>query len=127
MPAKSTVDDSHIVLDEMNAQDTPGGASGGGTTRIVPFTATVRVGDLSRDQVAGLFTPQSDPTPGFPFANGGMIAHQFFRPYALTLDFVAMAKGMGVPGRAVATSDDFVKALVEAIAEPGPRLIEVQM
>ncbi|WOH65366.1 acetolactate synthase large subunit [Bradyrhizobium sp. BWA-3-5] len=44
-----------------------------------------------------------------------------------TLDFVAMAKGMGVPGRAVANADDFNKALAEAIAEPGPRLIEVQM
>ncbi len=43
------------------------------------------------------------------------------------LDFVSLAKGMGVPGRAVATADDFVKALTEAIAEPGPRLIEVQM
>jgi acetolactate synthase-1/2/3 large subunit len=44
-----------------------------------------------------------------------------------TLDFVALAKGMGVPGRAVANADDFNKALAEAIAEPGPRLIEVQM
>ena len=43
------------------------------------------------------------------------------------LDFVAMAKGMGVPARAVANVDDFVKALAEAVAEPGPRLIEVQM
>jgi acetolactate synthase-1/2/3 large subunit len=43
------------------------------------------------------------------------------------LDWVALAKGMGVAGRVVATADDFVKALAEAIAEPGPRLIEVQM
>jgi acetolactate synthase-1/2/3 large subunit len=34
---------------------------------------------------------------------------------------------MGVPGRAVSTADDLVKALAEAVAEPGPRLIEVQM
>jgi acetolactate synthase-1/2/3 large subunit len=44
-----------------------------------------------------------------------------------TLDFVAMAKGMGVPGLAVANADDFNRALAEAVAEPGPRLIEVQM
>jgi acetolactate synthase I/II/III large subunit len=44
-----------------------------------------------------------------------------------TIDFVSLAKGMGVPGRAVATADDFNKALAEAVAEPGPRLIEVQM
>jgi len=43
------------------------------------------------------------------------------------LDFVALARGMGVPGRTVANVDDFVKALAEAVAEPGPRLIEVQM
>src|ERR1700751_3244863 len=43
------------------------------------------------------------------------------------LDFVALAKGMGGRGRGVANGDDFVKALAEAVAEPGPRLIEVQM
>src|SRR3954449_5945494 len=43
------------------------------------------------------------------------------------LDFVALAKGMGVPGRAVDNVDDFVKVLAEAVAEPGPQLIEVQM
>jgi acetolactate synthase-1/2/3 large subunit len=44
-----------------------------------------------------------------------------------TIDFVALAKGMGVPARAVTSADDFNKALEEAITEPGPRLIEVQM
>lgn len=43
-----------------------------------------------------------------------------------TIDFVALARGMGVPGRAVATADAFNKALEEAVREPGPRLIEVQ-
>jgi acetolactate synthase-1/2/3 large subunit len=43
-----------------------------------------------------------------------------------TIDFVALAKGMGVEGRAVTTADDFNKALAEAIAAEGPRLIEVQ-
>jgi len=44
-----------------------------------------------------------------------------------SLDWVALAKGMGVPGRAVADADALNKALAEAIAEKGPRLIEVQM
>jgi acetolactate synthase I/II/III large subunit len=44
-----------------------------------------------------------------------------------TIDFVGLGKGMGVPGRAVDNVDDFIKALAEAIAEPGPRLIEVQI
>ena len=44
-----------------------------------------------------------------------------------TIDFVSLAKGMGVAGRAVASADEFNKALAEAVAEPGPWLIEVQM
>ncbi|HEY3678066.1 MAG TPA: acetolactate synthase large subunit [Bradyrhizobium sp.] len=43
------------------------------------------------------------------------------------IDFVALAKGMGVPARSVDNVDDFVKALAEAIPERGPRLIEVVM
>jgi acetolactate synthase-1/2/3 large subunit len=44
-----------------------------------------------------------------------------------TLDWVALAKGMCVSGRSVTTADEFNKALAEAVAEQGPRLIEVQM
>jgi acetolactate synthase I/II/III large subunit len=44
-----------------------------------------------------------------------------------TLDWVALAKGMGVSGRSVTSADEFVKALAEAVAEQGPRLIEVRM
>ncbi len=44
-----------------------------------------------------------------------------------TIDFVALARGMGVSGRAVTTADEFVKALAEFVPEQGPRLIEVQM
>ena len=43
------------------------------------------------------------------------------------LDWVSLAKGMGVAGRSVKTADDFNKALAEAIGEKGPRLIEVVM
>jgi acetolactate synthase-1/2/3 large subunit len=43
------------------------------------------------------------------------------------LDWVSLARGMGVPGRSVSNVDDFVKALAEAIPEKGPRLIEVLM
>src|ERR1700743_881611 len=44
-----------------------------------------------------------------------------------TIDFVGLAKSMGVEARAVASADDFNKALAEAIPEKGPRLIEVLM
>ncbi len=42
------------------------------------------------------------------------------------IDFVSLAKGMGVPGRAVDTADDFNAALAAAIAHKGPYLIEVR-
>src|ERR1700729_557919 len=35
------------------------------------------------------------------------------------LDFVSLAKGMGVQGRSVSNVDDFVKALAEGVAEKG--------
>src|SRR5438045_1441919 len=44
-----------------------------------------------------------------------------------TIDFVAFAKGRRVPGRAVDNVDDLVKALADAIAEPGPRVTAVQL
>ncbi|PPQ40538.1 acetolactate synthase-1/2/3 large subunit [Rhodoblastus acidophilus] len=42
-----------------------------------------------------------------------------------TLDFVALAKGMGVPGLKVASAEAFFRALQKSCAEPGPMLIEV--
>jgi acetolactate synthase-1/2/3 large subunit len=41
------------------------------------------------------------------------------------LDFVAIAKGLGVPSERVDTGEDLVAALKRAIAEPGPHLVEV--
>jgi len=44
-----------------------------------------------------------------------------------TLDFVALARSMGVPGYSVVTVDELNEALEQALCEPGPRLIEVQV
>jgi acetolactate synthase-1/2/3 large subunit len=44
-----------------------------------------------------------------------------------TLDWVALAKGMGVPARAVDNADDFNAALADGVASQGPCLIEVRM
>src|ERR1700754_4251863 len=43
------------------------------------------------------------------------------------LDWVSLAKGMGVSGRSVTTVDELNQALAEAMKEKGPRLIEVVM
>ncbi len=40
------------------------------------------------------------------------------------LDWVSLAKGMGVPGVAVDTAEGFAEAFRRAVAEPGPSLIE---
>jgi acetolactate synthase-1/2/3 large subunit len=43
------------------------------------------------------------------------------------LDFVALAKGMGVPGVRVATMEAFNDALARALATPGPSLVEAML
>ena len=43
------------------------------------------------------------------------------------LDFVALARSMGVPGRRADDAREFTAALQEALAEPGPHLIEARI
>ncbi|MDO8981650.1 MAG: acetolactate synthase large subunit [Afipia sp.] len=43
------------------------------------------------------------------------------------LDWVSLAKGMGVPAQSVTTAEDFSNALTNSVREKGPRLIEVVM
>jgi acetolactate synthase-1/2/3 large subunit len=40
------------------------------------------------------------------------------------LDFVALARGLGVPGVRVETAEALSSELARAVAEPGPHLIE---
>ena len=44
-----------------------------------------------------------------------------------TLDWVSLAKGMGVAAQSVETAEDFSRALADGVREKGPRLIEVRM
>jgi acetolactate synthase I/II/III large subunit len=44
-----------------------------------------------------------------------------------TMDFVAVAQGMGVPARRVTTGEELTEALQWAISEPGPHLIEAMV
>lgn len=43
------------------------------------------------------------------------------------LDFVSLARGMGVPGRKATNAEEFAKALQAAMDAQGPKLIEVQL
>jgi acetolactate synthase-1/2/3 large subunit len=44
-----------------------------------------------------------------------------------TIDWIAMARSMGVPGTRVETAGDFHQAMVRSAQEPGPSLIEVKL
>jgi acetolactate synthase-1/2/3 large subunit len=43
------------------------------------------------------------------------------------LDFVSLARGMGMPAERATTADEFVAQLRRAFAEPGPHLIEAMV
>jgi acetolactate synthase I/II/III large subunit len=40
------------------------------------------------------------------------------------LDFASLARGMGVPATRAETAEQFTRQLAEALAEPGPALID---
>ena len=44
-----------------------------------------------------------------------------------SIDWLAMAKSMGVPGVSVDTAEAFHQAMVDSTREPGPKLIEVRL
>jgi acetolactate synthase-1/2/3 large subunit len=43
------------------------------------------------------------------------------------LDFVTIAKGMGIPGTEVSDPGDIAPALRDAFAAPGPKLIAINI
>ena len=43
------------------------------------------------------------------------------------LDWVSLARGMGVPGEAADSAEGFTRALERALATPGPYLIEARI
>ncbi|NMH76688.1 acetolactate synthase large subunit [Pseudonocardia xinjiangensis] len=63
----------------------------------------------------------------------GFVQHDGKRAKALLdlggpdLDFVSIARGMGVPGVRVTTAEEMADALRRASAEPGPHLVEVMV
>jgi hypothetical protein len=87
MPSPASMADSHVELDTAHAGE---GQGGGGPVKAVPFTAKVRFESIARDDVPGLYTPEGNQFGLFAFETGGALSHLFFRPYAVTFDFVAM-------------------------------------
>jgi hypothetical protein len=79
--------EAHIELPKAGFQ----GMGGGGPLTVYPFTASLGLGKIRRDNVQGLYGALP---PGFEqrhgFLTGGLISHGFFRPFAVTFDFLAM-------------------------------------
>lgn len=74
----------------------PAAQGGAGTNQFV--VENLSLGDASAEQIhglAGAFPAFLEHSLGFRIA--GMISHQFFRPYALTLDFTGMRLYLGRP------------------------------
>ena len=57
--------------------------------------------------------------------NPGRKAHDMLSLENPTIDWVSLAKGMGVPGTRVTTIDELVKAMKAGLKHQGPYLIEV--
>jgi acetolactate synthase-1/2/3 large subunit len=58
---------------------------------------------------------------------GGPLSRRLLDLTDPDLDFVSLARGMGVPAQRVETAEALTAALVESFAEPGPSLIEVPL
>jgi acetolactate synthase-1/2/3 large subunit len=59
--------------------------------------------------------------------NGGPKARDMFSLTRPALDFVSLARGMGMPAERATTADEFVAQLRRAFSEPGPHLIEAMV
>lgn len=101
---RSTIDPAGITLDHDQAIAGPGA---GGTAQAIPFVVDkLSIGDVSVPDVNGVFFPETDLEKdlGRDFPIGGILSHQFFRPHALTLDFVEMRLILTAPSRGVSDS-----------------------
>ncbi|MEU6641989.1 aspartyl protease family protein [Saccharomonospora sp. NPDC046836] len=93
---KSTVERANISLRHDDATRTPGA---GGTVQAVPFALdTLTLGEVTGRNLNGVYFPEADLEDALrqdgltrrEYSVGGIVSHQFFRPYALTFDFDGM-------------------------------------
>jgi acetolactate synthase I/II/III large subunit len=64
---------------------------------------------------------------GLGLGNPGPVARDLFEIDRPALDWVALAKGMGVPGCRVTSLEEFIKALLNGYSAEGPTVIEVPL
>ena len=88
MPSPATIAAAHL---DVSAPAGSGQNGPGQEVAVVPLDgARVTLGDVTRRDVRGLYTPGGNQFGIFPFAVGGAISHQFFRSGALTFDVARM-------------------------------------
>jgi hypothetical protein len=86
--SKATLDAAGVTIDESKTMT---GQGGGGAVQFVPFRASATLGNLTRDDLPGVYMPGGrDPLAALPFRSTGIISHSFFRQSRLTFDFEAM-------------------------------------
>lgn len=86
--AESVIKQAGIKLEENKAST---GAGGGGTLTIVPYVVNrLSFGRVQEANVPGLYDGPFPWENLFGFHLAGMVGHDFFRPYAVTLDFENM-------------------------------------
>jgi hypothetical protein len=85
---ESTLKEAGIKLQENNARE---GIGGGGKIRVIPFIAEeLTLGKAKEQNIQGSYTEAFPIENAMGFHIGGLISHEFFRHYALTLDFTRM-------------------------------------
>ena len=86
--AESVIKEAGIKLEEAKAYE---GAGGGGKLKIVPYAVRrLSFGEIEENNVAGLYDGPFPWENAFRFHLAGMVGHDFFKPYAVTLDFQNM-------------------------------------
>ncbi len=86
--AEPVIKEAGIKLEEDKAF---AGAGGGGKLKIVPYTVRqISFGDVRANNLPGLYDGAFPWENSFGFHLAGMVGHDFFKPYAVTFDFVDM-------------------------------------
>jgi predicted aspartyl protease len=86
--APSTLQQAGIHLDESKATE---GQGGGGTLTIIPYTlAEFTVGEITQQNVAGLYDGPFPWENEFGFHLAGMVGNDFLKQHAVTFDFTNM-------------------------------------
>jgi hypothetical protein len=84
----STVQAAGVVLREEEAGE---GYGGGGAVPVVPFElAWLSLGPTTACGLCGVYTGRFPLETQFGFRIGGLVAHEFFAPHALSVDFARM-------------------------------------